>query len=329
MENTELEEVERLLRLMENPAVRARMAEVVHEASVTGEEKPSRWKRLSAFSGALSSTLIVLLAFLIPSIQDQWNQFQSRRVLQRHFELGSEFMREGKYKLAEESFAKAFELSENKRLDIDEERLKAKVQAVNADPDWGAKNPEGLEETEFLYLLQIQRNPKQSKERAATLNCYGTFLASANRPGEAEERLREALKLDPSNAAAHISLGSLLRDRGQLPEAESAYREALRLDAGNSHIYYDLGLVLDEAGRPGEAEVAFKQAVDCAPRNIELLRTLALQFEKNRKLVEARAVLQQLLSIKPDDADTQHRLEQLAGAPKSQKLQRQSGPSEK
>ena len=108
---------------------------------------------LSTFSGAL----IVLLAFLIPSIQDQWNQFQSRRVLQRHVELGREFMREGKYKLAEESFAKAFELSENKRLDIDEERLKAKVQAVNADPDWGAKNLEGLEETEFLSQVSWYR----------------------------------------------------------------------------------------------------------------------------------------------------------------------------
>jgi len=223
-------------------------------------------------------------------------------------------MREGKYKLAEESFAKAFELSENKRLDIDEERLKAKVQAVNADPKWGAKNPEGLEETEFLYLLHIQHDPKEAKERAATLNCYGTFLASAHRLNEAEEKLREAIRLAPSDSAAHISLGNLLRDRGQLKEAESAYREALRYDARNSHIHYDLGLVLDEAHRPAEAEEAFKQAVECAPRDPELLRTLALQLEKNKKPVEARVMLQQLLVIEPGDADAKQMLRRLKGA---------------
>jgi Tfp pilus assembly protein PilF len=299
---------------MENPEVRARIAEVINETSVAEEEKPSRWRRISAFSGALSSTLIVLLAFLIPSIQDQWNQFQSRRVLQRHVELGREFMREGKYKLAEESFAKAFELSENKRLDIDEERLKAKVQAVNADPDWGVKNPEGLEETEFLYLLQIQRDPKQAKERAATLNCYGTFLASVHRLNEAEEKIREAIRLDPSDSAAYISLGNLLRDRGRLQEAESAYREALRYDARNSHIHYDLGLVLDEAHRPAEAEEAFKQAVEYAPRDPELLRTLALQLEKNKKSAEATSIWQQLLGIEPGDADAKQRLRRLGGS---------------
>lgn len=327
LENPDPQDVERLLRLMESPEVRQKIAEWVNEASCAEEEKPSQWKRVSAISGAFSSALVVLLAFLIPSLQDQWNQFQSRRVLQRHVELGREFMREGKYKLAEESFAKAFELSENKRLDIDEERLKAKVQAVNADPDWGAKNPEGLEETEFLYLLHIQRDPKQSKERATTLNCYGTFLASAHRLSEAEDKLREAIRLDPSDSAAYISLGSLLRDRGQLPEAESAYREALRLDTRNSHVYYDLGLVLDEAHRPVEAEDAFKKAVDCAPRNLELLRTLALQLEKNKKPAEARAVLQRLLGIEPDDANAKRHLQRLAAAEKSNQLREKAKPA--
>lgn len=68
--------------------------------------------------------------------------------------------------LAEQSFAKAFELSESKRLDIDEERLKAKVQAMNENPVWGAKNPEGIAEADFLYLLQLQQAPHQSHERA-------------------------------------------------------------------------------------------------------------------------------------------------------------------
>jgi Tfp pilus assembly protein PilF len=298
-EKVELQEVERLLSLLENPLVRSRITAIINEGPVIEEAKPSRWQRLSAISGAVGSGLMVVLAFLIPSLQEQWNQFESRRVLQRHVELGREFMREGKYELAEESFAKAFELSENKRLDIDEERLKAKVQAVNLNPNWGAKNPKGLEETDFLYLLQIQRDENQLKERAATLNCYGTFLASAHRPNEAEAKLRAAIRLDPSNAAAYISLGNLLRDRGQLPDAESAYREALRYDAHNSHIYYDLGLALDEENHPSEAEDAFRKAVEYSPRNPELLQTLALHLDKVQKPAEARAIRLQLRTIEP------------------------------
>lgn len=313
IENRRAEGVEQFLRLLEDPEVRAGIERVIEE-TYAAEEKPSRWQRLSAFSGAVGSALIVLLAFLIPSIQDQWNQFRSRRVLQRHVELGREFMREGRYKLAEESFARAFELSESKRLDIDEERLKAKVQAVNVDPEWGAANPEGLEESDFLYLLQIQRDGNLSRERAATLNCYGTFLASANRPVEAEEMIREAIRLNPADSAAFINLGNLLRDRGRLKEAESAYREALARDPRDSHTYYDLGLVLDDDRRPEEAEAAFRQAADCAPRDAEILRTLVRQLEKNRKPAEAGKVLRQLLAVSPADRDAKRMLRRLQAA---------------
>lgn len=150
------------------------------------EEAPSRWQKVNTFVAGASSALVVLLAFLVPSMEDQWDRFQSRRVIQRHVELARTFMAEGRYELAEESFARAFEQSESKRLDIEEERLEAKVQAVNADPNWGVDNPAGLEEADFLYLLQLQRQPGQSVKRAATLTCYRTFLASAKRWREAE-----------------------------------------------------------------------------------------------------------------------------------------------
>jgi tetratricopeptide (TPR) repeat protein len=301
-------DVDRLLALMEAPEIRARIAQLIEESSAASVEKPSRWRRLGSLSGAISSTLIVLLAFLIPSVQDQWDRFQSRRVLQSHIQLGREFMREGKFKLAEESFAKAIEMAENKRPDLEEQRLEAKVQAVNADPDWGAKNPEGLEESEFLYLLHIQRDPRQAKARAATLSCYGVFLASAHRLGEAEEKIREAIRLNPEDSAAYINLGNLLRDRGQLQEAETSYREALKRDPGNSHIYYDLGLTLDESSRPLEAEKAFAQAVDCSPRDSELLRALAEQLDRNGKPVEARNAWRRLLSQTPDDMEAKQQL---------------------
>jgi len=304
-EGSEARDVEELARLLRHPRVKEVLAEIGREETTAAdeEESPSRWQRVSTFVAAASSALVVLLGFLVPSMEDQWDRFQARRVIQRHVELARTFMAEGKYKLAEESFARAFEESQSKRLDIDEERLEAKVQAVNADPNWGVENPEGLEESEFLYLLQLQREPGQSAKRAATLTCYGAFLASEKRWREAEERLLEAVRLDPRDAGPLVNLGSLLRDQGRPVEAEAAYRRALALESRDGRIHYDLGLVLEEANRTAEALEQFERAVACDPRDLEFLRTLASQLEKGGKAEEAKKVFGQILALDPSDAE--------------------------
>jgi hypothetical protein len=57
----------------------------------------------------------MILAFLIPSIQDQWDRYQSRRVIQQYVAMGDDFVREENFTMAEQAFAKAFELSEERR----------------------------------------------------------------------------------------------------------------------------------------------------------------------------------------------------------------------
>jgi Flp pilus assembly protein TadD len=289
----EAERIAEILQHLENPAVRARLAEVIAEELDTAEERKPIWKRIGPWIASASSALIMVLAFFLPSVEDQWDRYQARRVIQRHVELGRSFMRDGQYKLAVDSFAKAFELSENKRLDIEEERLKAKVYAVNANPTWGVENPEGLSESEIVYLLKLESGPDQANARSATLNAYGTFLASEHRDKEAEAALREATSLDPKNAEAHVSLGNLMRTVDRLKDAEASYRAALSIDGDDSHAWYDLGLVLSETGRSQDAEEAFRKAVLHDPEDAEALRALAGQLETNGRNDEARRVREQ------------------------------------
>ena len=278
-------------RLLDEPQVRARLTELLREA-LTGQQ--STWRRVWPLLVSAGSALVMLLAFFIPSIQEQWDRFQARRVIERYVELGRSFMDEGRYDLAEESFAKAFELSESRRLDIEEARLKAKVLEINANPDWGAESPEGLDESDFLYLLQMQRGPAHALERAVTFNSYGAFLAAAKHWREAEDAIREALRLNPSDAAAYVNLGNLMRDLERQGEAEAAYRAALRLDSEDARVHYDLGLVLAETGRPKEAEEAFRQAVALDPDEADLLRALGTQLRENGKVTEARDIFERL-----------------------------------
>jgi hypothetical protein len=126
--------------LLQDPRIRELLGDVLIE-ELEERRTPSLWKRAQPWLAGGASALVTILAFFLPSLQDQWDRFQSRQVIQRYVELGRDFVREERYKLAEETFAKAFELSENKRLDIEEERLAAKVELVNADPEWGRKNP--------------------------------------------------------------------------------------------------------------------------------------------------------------------------------------------
>jgi ABC-type glutathione transport system ATPase component len=191
---------ESLRELLHDPRVCEALVAVLLE-ELEAQRQPSMWRRLQPWIAGASSALVTLLAFFLPSLQEQWERLQSRTVVQRYVELGRDFMEAGRYRLAEETFGKAFELSENRRLDIDELRLEARVGLMNADPGWGRRNPEGLHESDFLYLLQIQKRGGRTHERAATLASYArpTVLmldeATANLDFKTEEAVKQALEI--------------------------------------------------------------------------------------------------------------------------------------
>ena len=84
-------------------------------------------KKAWPYVATISSASVMLLAFFIPSIQDQWDRYQSRKVIGQYLSLGDEFMEEERYDMAESAYEKAFELSVQSRLEIEMKRLKARV----------------------------------------------------------------------------------------------------------------------------------------------------------------------------------------------------------
>jgi Flp pilus assembly protein TadD len=292
-----------LRELIQDPGVREQLVETLAE-EIESRREPSLWRRIQPWLAGAASASVTVLAFFLPSLQDQWDRWQSRQVIQRYVTLGRAFMREGRYKLAEETYAKAFELSESRRLDIEEDRLAAKVARVNEDPEWGRENPEGLEESDFLYLLQLQdgRSAENRREQAATLNSYGVFLTSEKRYAEAESTFRRAVALDPGSASAWVRLGNVLADRGRPADAERAYRHGLALDTRSLSGHYNLGLLLAQTARTAEAEQSVRRALELSPRDTDALRVLAEWTEKDGRSTEARMLrlrLARVLSEQP------------------------------
>ena len=77
---------------------------------------------------------------------------------------------------------------------------------------------------------------------------------------------QDTLGRNPASATAAQGLGEALRDAGRLDEAEQAIRQAIRLTGGRGDALATLGLILDEQGRDAEAARVLEAAVAADPR---------------------------------------------------------------
>jgi tetratricopeptide (TPR) repeat protein len=260
-----MSDTQRMLdELLADPQLRKQLLVALQQ---DGAEAPRDWWRDRArpFIAGLSSAAVVMLAFLVPSLQDLSDRFETRRAVDRYAEIGRALMKQEHYTAAEASFDRALELAGTQRLDLIELKVQARVQRMDEDAEWPGTVPESLTESDFLYALAIDTGPQKAHERAATLGAYGTFLAGAGRWPEAEQRLREAIEIDPASADLHVWLGNLLSDRGQRVESEKQYRVALAREPGNANAHYNLGLLMDESGRTELAEAEFRAYIERRP----------------------------------------------------------------
>lgn len=125
-------------------------------------------------------------------------------------------------------------------------------------------------------------------------------LHHQHRLNEAEQHLREAVRLDPAYPGAHSNLGNVLRDQGRLNEALACHQKALMLKPDLPGFHNNLGSVLRDLGRLPEAEAAYREALRLQPNDANTWNTLGnLLQECNHE--EAIQAYRRALEIKPDD----------------------------
>ena len=244
-------------------------------------------KKIWPFLASLGGASVMILAFFIPSIQDQWDRYQARQVIEQYEKLGNEFFDEEHFEMAEEAYAKAFELSEAKRIDLEIKRLSARINRIGSDPTWGSKAPEGLKDVDFQFLLHFQKN--NAKHRVATLNCYGVFLASENRNLEAEKIFNDAIRLDSADVLAFVNLGNLFFHHGKIGEAKKYYLKAVALEPENPRSHYNLGLLLFDQGLLMEAKNEFVKTVELDPADADAQAELDTVTEKLKTISQAKS----------------------------------------
>ncbi len=262
-------------RLLRDPMVRAQVVEVLLE-ELAEARPPSTWKRVQPWIAGTASALVTVLAFFLPSLQEQWDRWQSRRVIQSYVGLGRSFMSEGRFRLAEEAFGKAFELSENTRLDVEELRLEARIGRLDAEPSWGGPNPKELNESDLLYLIHLREGRR--KPQAAAWRSYAAYLSGTKRFDEAAAALRQALALDSTDAATWIGVGNVAGDAGRTDDAVAAYRRAIRIAPDEPAAHYDLALLHVQRGDGAAAEAELRRTLALAPDDRDALEALEQQL---------------------------------------------------
>ena len=127
------------------------------------------------------------------------------------------------------------------------------------------------------------------------------YLLRARQFQDANTRARAALKADPKNSEALVTLGNALAGLKNLDEALGANDRAVALDPARAQTYLSRGRLQMMRGSRSEALAAFQQAVAVDGQSTETHLALANFYWSVGQMDAAEASLKDALSLNPED----------------------------
>lgn len=174
----------------------------------------------------------------------------------------------------------------------------------------------GLRDQAIAYLRQMRA---VRPDDFFVLTTLAHFLgqrdegqAAPNR-AEAITLLRQALGLQPNNAALHFNLAFLLEAQGQLPDAEAAFRRAVAIDEKLDRAWYGLGLVLIRQRRLEEALCALRRNTVLQPMSPFAWYQMARVHLDLNQPEQTEAIIRHLQGFEPKVANQLRRETGLGG----------------
>lgn len=128
------------------------------------------------------------------------------------------------------------------------------------------------------------------------------------RHAEAIEASKKAVSIRPT-AESYFNIGLANYYLKQYREAETAYRQAIKLDPYNAaDAYYALGLTYRDSNQFDDEVAAYKNAIKLRPDYSNAYDRLAQRYLQMKKYAEAIEAYKQLAMLKPGDANAQNSL---------------------
>jgi tetratricopeptide (TPR) repeat protein len=175
------------------------------------------------------------------------------------------------------------------------ENLCAPDRAANI-PEFVYTGPRAIEiiNERFINDVSLWRSGKAFEEAGDIENAAAKYA--------------EALKINPNNVKAHISLGNILESRGRADEAFEYYRRAVGLDSTDAIARINIGNILLNKGKAAEAIAHYTTALRLAPDNGFGQYNLAQAYFNLSKYGEAHRHFLAAMHLMPDDALTRFAL---------------------
>jgi len=121
----------------------------------------------------------------------------------------------------------------------------------------------------------------------------------------AEASTREAIRLWPNYAQAHVNLAIFLFQENRIEEASYHFEYALRLQPGYALGHFDYGLMFRSLGRVDEAVQQMRAAVQAEPNYAEAHEALGALAESSGKMEEAILEYSEAVKINPQFSQAQ------------------------
>jgi tetratricopeptide (TPR) repeat protein len=102
-------------------------------------------------------------------------------------------------------------------------------------------------------------------QQVALLLAFATQLLRAGRPADAIAPLRDAARMQPSNAIILHDLGLACLEVERIPEAIAALQSAVASNPRYADAYFRMGIALEKSGNIGGAIVAYDRATKLQP----------------------------------------------------------------
>lgn len=128
---------------------------------------------------------------------------------------------------------------------------------------------------------------------------YGTALVAAGKHADARTQYAAAIKQNPKNVAALLSIGSLDSIEGHFKDAAGRYQAVLKADPHNAIAMAELGRLAGVQGDKAGAIKWFKQAIAAAPKFAAPYVWLMVTYSQGGQFDEATAVARQLAEVDP------------------------------
>jgi tetratricopeptide (TPR) repeat protein len=123
----------------------------------------------------------------------------------------------------------------------------------------------------------------------------GVVAAATDKPLEAEQDYRAAIRLDKTFAPAYANLADLYRQYQRDADGEKVLRQGIAAVPDDASLYYALGLAQVRQQRLPEAAKSLQRAVELAPDSTQYRYVYALALQRNERTGEAIAELEKVL----------------------------------